>query len=435
MESVLKGVALTVDLSPEREVPMGCGQGGPGPWRVNDRIEANFLALQVGMESPVVLVSFDLLYVGPDLERAVLRGLRGLARDRVFIAATHTHAAPMTDITKPELGEVDFEYMQGISQRVATACSGLLDGLGTSGAVVLEASKGRLRHSINRRRWRVFPGESVRRVDMKPDYWGPTDEDVVVLQVVSADGAPLAFVWNYACHPVAYPVPGEMSAHFPGVIRAGLREKAHSDVPVLFFQGFSGNTRPRFLAELRRFPYRLKRLSWLRQPASLRWVEPTEELYGSWTRSLRSEVTQLFGKGKAVPVDRIDTQRVTKPLSAFASLDESKTEVDRVDTVSFQSLRLGRAVCLVGVSAEPVAEYGALVRRMAGDRFTLPVGCLDTPFGYAATRKIQAEGGYEAERFRESFGLASVSENLEERMLEGFAGVLELGARQPHSRL
>ena len=54
-------------------------------------------------------------------------------------------------------------------------------------------------------------------------------------------------LWNFACHPVMYHSPMNVSAHFPGDVRKELREIL-SDIPVVFLQGFSGDIRPNNVA-------------------------------------------------------------------------------------------------------------------------------------------------------------------------------------------
>lgn len=410
----MKAVALTVDISPTHHLALGAHPATKARFSIADPVEVNILLLFPEGTLPVALVSFDLLYVGPDLEATIVAALPDFPRENIVIAATHTHFAPMTDRTKPGLGNVDDFYLQELQEKVSRA----LREASTAepkASVNLRAATGRACHSINRRLHKRFFFARKPRVNqyvMAPNREGATDETLTLLSVDDANGDSLAFVWNYACHPVSHPRENSVSAHFPGVARVALREKAGRDVPVLFFQGFSGNTRPSATVETHTIAERAHRL--LSGPVFGRF---TIDSYRKWTRSLSDAVVNLAESLEGVGATDIGGTRVEMPGAAFASPWPLP--------VSVQAIKFGRELTLLGISAEVVAEYADSARLLAGSQHCMLIGCLDTPFGYAPTAQMQREGGYEAEGYLSSFGLESLRYDLEATLSKAIEAALD----------
>src|SRR5690606_5760642 len=103
-------------------------------------------------------------------------------------------------------------------------------------------------YSVNRRlRKKVVVSRRPRFNDVvnAPNPRGPTDEKVTTLVLVGEDGYPVALLWNYACHPVGGLVRNAVDGHFPTAVREQVRaEFDQPTLPILFFQGFSGDVRP-----------------------------------------------------------------------------------------------------------------------------------------------------------------------------------------------
>ena len=74
--------------------------------------------------------------------------------------------------------------------------------------------------------------------------------------------------------------------------------------------------------------------------------------------------------------------------------------------VSFHCLDFGQRVKFVGISAEPVVEYSALIKSLSPASITIPVGYIDDVFGYLPTKDMIKPGGYEAAGFLKEFSLS-----------------------------
>jgi hypothetical protein len=410
----VKACAVTIDITPATRVPLGASDREALPWAgAAERLEANLLALWGEQGEPVLLVTLDLLYPGRIVRSAIERAA-GLQADRVFVGASHTHGAPMTDDTKPALGRTDAAYLEFLTDALTTAVRALLSGRDAVD-VVLEAGHSLASHSINRRlRKRIVLGRHIRldAVVNAPNPDGVTDETITTFRLLDLSGVPTAAAWNYACHPVAYPRANVVAAHFPHRVREALRSaQEKADLPILYFQGFSGNTRPSASGKIHSFRRRLRRI--LTGPL---FDDMTPEAYSEWSSTLSAAVLQGVTSARRIESNTLSSKRLQLPGDDFAhGLREQ---------VSFQRVSIDEQLVLVGVSAEVVAEYADRVREQSTARYTLCVGCIDHVFGYLPTAKIMCEGGYEGGEYSTAFGLNGPNANAESHFYQALDAVL-----------
>lgn len=411
--------ATTFVITPQRALDQGSGLPAA---RVRpsahaaEPLEVNMLALWARDDSePALIITLDLLYPGRAIRAAVEDATAPLPGDRVFIAASHTHQAPMTADGKPLLGRPDAEYVTWLQSELRTRIPELLSPENRRRATV-DVAETVAAHSVNRRRQvRFYPGRRLERnvVAIAPDPAGVTDEQVIVLTLRDEQGAPLAHVWNYACHPVAHPRPETYSAHFPHRVRERFRAAGGAtETPVLFLQGFSGNTRPNASIGFAGLRGLVRRVSSGPQFRSM-----TARRYDDWASSLASAVVDAPLRRTRAEIDSIETRRVERPGTDFATALEQP--------VSFHSVRLSDVVTIAGVSGEAVAEYSAGVSALSPTALTMRVGCIDDTFGYIPTTTMIAEGGYESRGFCRYFGVESVNPDVEVHTLAGFRAVLQ----------
>jgi hypothetical protein len=252
---------------------------------------------------------------------------------------------------------------------------------------------------------------------MAPYPNGSRDERVTVLSCRPRRGGdPVLVLWNYACHPVAFPERAGVASHFPHAARRRVRDRHGSAAtPVLFLQGFSGDTRPSPTATTRGFTNRLKRL--VRGPGfrDMTWPE-----YSAWSESLAEVLDRAMALASPRASSRLDSQRVSFDTHEFV-VPEVASQVP--SEVTFQSVHLAEGVVLIGVSAEVVSDYALRLRARLPHLDLLLGGCLDDPFGYAPTTPMLAEGGYEPRDHCKFFGLAGLRPDIEAAMWRGFDAV------------
>lgn len=406
---MIRTVAISVDITPERPTTLGCAPDLHTPHTsVRERLEAGLIAIYPSdpLGAPILLVGVDLLYPGPELRPRLEEALLGvLPRERLWLSATHTHRAPLTDRHKPGLGEASDDYIQFLSDRLVRAARLVLETPATWAQ--MEVHSGSMRQGINRRRtsrWLDRELTSRIRTRLAPNPKGPTDDTVVLAVLKDSQGRPSAIIWNYACHPVGDPEQLAVAGHFPAVVREGLRTHYRlPHLPVVFLQGFSGDIRPVTTTRPHTVRQRANRLLFGPQ-----FFDMTMKSYRSWTHSLTQNIIQLT-QTEPARSDAIDivAARSTVPTSEF--VDGSRPSAD----TTFHALRLGDLLTIAGVSAEVVCEYAEWTRSLARTRNVMCVGCMDDTFGYVPTEAMLLEGGYEAGGYCTAFGLESVRPGIE----------------------
>lgn len=181
------GAAVSIAPRPD-DLRAGVYLGGFGSYRqrrataVHDAPACRALALSDGATA-FVLASLDLVGASGPLFatiRADAARLTGLSPAAILIACTHSHASPDT---QGLWGGVPAAYETHVAHRAASAIWQAHRALAPANAAATTTTlAGGVR---NRRGW---PG---------------TDETLTSLRFTTPDGAPLATLINYACHPTA----------------------------------------------------------------------------------------------------------------------------------------------------------------------------------------------------------------------------------------
>lgn len=413
LSPLVTAVATTVDVTPHWPVSLGCAPKRDTPFvAVREPLECNVLVLAgEPTTTPTVILSIDALYAGRRLVSSVQEAC-GLPRTSdVLCFATHTHRAPMLDPSKPLLGKPDEQHVTRVVSAVAEAARNLIHESGSAPPVRVKSASGVAKHSINRR----LPHEGQIRLAPYPD--GPTDETVQVVVFEKAPRKPIAALWSYACHPVGDPEIAAVAAHFPHVVRTMIRDHLRiPDLPVLFVQGFSGDTRPSVTAYPRSIRDRARRI--LNGP---RFFDMSSRTYTSWASSLGDVVMSVLdgvAETNGVPGPR--TRHAEVPLARIAQADRPL-----LGSLELKMCELAPGLQLVGVSAEMVCEYGHWLRACYPERDLILGGCMSDPFGYVPTNAMLGEGGYEAAGYLKSFGLTGINPDIEDVVKSAFANVLE----------
>lgn len=406
-------VGGSIDITPENPTVLGGNKFQDVVSEIRDSLECNALIICQGSRK-VLLLTFDLLYIGEEIRQRVLTQLEATYRpEDILLAASHTHSAPAVDTQKPQLGAADLSYIESTSHKVV----GLVNDLEKRSPTPcdIEVRIGLANHSVNRRlkrfRLQQVAGKKLRiaRFGLGPNPNGPRDENITLV-TFSHQGQPLAYLWNYACHPTSAPLPPSVSAHFPGAVRANLRQDESSTpaVPVLFLQGFSGDIRPPSVRKIRNSRDFARRIV---LGPNFGPFEMSE--YQRWSSSLANVVRNIKNKPPFFLDGQIRSTKIDKPRSQIVTGSVSESPL------TFQAIQIGQ-LTIAGISAEVVCEFAPLVREMFVSKFVLPTGCIDNVVGYVSTKQMYSEKGYEVTGFCPEFGVDAVRPEMEQAVLSGF---------------
>jgi len=196
-------------------------------------------------DRPLVLVSMDYCWfpsyhVLQSLRHPVLERL-GIEDHRFLLVLTHSHAVPHIDAeleSKP-----GGEHVAAYRAKVTRALNAAIDqALLSAQPAILSWGKG----SASLVRTRDFHDAESGRILCGPNPDGVPDSTLMVGRVTAeADGAVLATLVNYACHPVSLGGGNRsVSPDYVGALRE-LMEGHTRGAPCLFLHGPSGNQTPR----------------------------------------------------------------------------------------------------------------------------------------------------------------------------------------------
>lgn len=186
------GVAQ-VDITPDYQIRLsGFGFRRTESEGVRLPIWAKALAISDVANDPVVLITVDNLGIPVSMRNEVARRLAektGLKTDRLSIAASHTHTAPMLHNVAPTLfsGPIPEEHQQRID-RYTTELTDKLEQVATAALKDRQPAQlfwgiGQVAFAMNRR-----------------TKGGPVDHDLPLLVVKNPQGQVRAIYVNYACH-------------------------------------------------------------------------------------------------------------------------------------------------------------------------------------------------------------------------------------------
>lgn len=370
-------------------------------------LHAKALSLDDGASGRLVLVTLDLIGITAELRAHVeLEGAVrfGLRPHEILLNASHTHSGPLVDPARMLIEQV---FRRSARPEDVAATEAFAAGLrvtvveliGASLAAMaparLEFAQARAGFAMNRRR--PEPGGGISN---NPHPAGPVDHDVPVLRVAGPEGKTRALVFGYACHNTT--LSGKLlSGDYAGHAQRDL-EEAYPGATALFITGAGGDQNP--------YPRRSV-------PG-----QTSEQLARQHGRALANAVhTALAARPRAVagplraalgPALLAYDPLPPAALAAYSPATHTPEVVARAKALTATQargeippplpcavhvVRLGSDLTLVAIAGEVVVDYALrLKRELAGPAAVWIAGYSNEVFGYLPSRRVLAEGGYEA---------------------------------------
>lgn len=238
----LKAGVARVDITPPLGLTMyGFDSRKGGATGVRDPLMARVVVLEVDQKG-LALVVLDL---GEPPAPAWIARLRENAAktsgvSTVLVTATHTHSGPSIRDEYPPREAPDWEsaVLAKVGHAIEEAHQHAVEArIGTGHGSVL----------VGHNRLRLESDGTItwfeRNNTLVPT--SPVDPTVSVLRLDAADGAPIAILVNYACHPVVFGADNlQYSADYPGVMTEVVEREFGGQGLAMFLQGGDGDINP-----------------------------------------------------------------------------------------------------------------------------------------------------------------------------------------------
>jgi hypothetical protein len=359
---------------------------------------AKALALQDPNGSRFVLLTVDLVGVPRQLTDSVSEAIRkatSLPRDRLLVAASHTHCGPVIRDNLADMYNMPAEqaakigpYTDFVARQMAEAAIAAIADLKPAR---LDVAEGTARFAVNRRK--VTPSGVVN--DANPS--GPVDHAVPVLRVNAPDGALRAVVCGYACHNTTMQF-YQWSGDYAGVAMARLEEK-HPGAVALFWDGCGGDANPLPRSKLE-----------LLQKYGRELADAVESTLASRMTPVRGDlavryatVALPFGKlpgPEQLAADALGKDHALRKRAEH--LRQTLVEKGKLPAsypyYPIQVVRLGDQVTWVALGGEAVVDYSLrLKKELAGSRSVWVTAYANDVMAYIPSERVLKEGGYEAD--------------------------------------
>ncbi len=263
----MRAGAAIADITPKQWPVPAIGNFDYRPTtQAHDPLSARALVLNDG-NTELAIVVVDSCYLRrPTIDDAKQRASAktGIPVDKILVSATHTHSAPPSS---PDIPPVRWEIPDDVKANNEAYSELLKDGIAQAiadaQAKLQPARLGRASASVpeelNNRRWFMKEGTippdpfggTTDQVKMNPPRnspdlikpAGPTDPEVSMITVETADGKPLAALAAYSLHYVGGVERSDLSADYFAVFANKLKEElgAGDDFVAMMANGTSGD--------------------------------------------------------------------------------------------------------------------------------------------------------------------------------------------------
>ena len=395
---------------------MGYANRDGGALSVHDPLFARALVVESGSAQLAICV-LDLCAVGEDVvaaARELIAARTAIAPENVLVAATHTHSGPFDDDRSC--------WPDGLEARIAEA---------------VEQAIARLRPARVGAGWGLLPGHAVNRRRLED----PVDPAVFVLRADDLDGAPLAVLYGFGCHPVVLgPDNRDVSADWPASAADVIESHLGADVVALFAQGACADVNP--LTE----GVRERLASGATVRAQVEGIgyygsagdgqpefDVGDRIGGTFAEAQRlgtavaEEVLRVHGGIATGEVAGLWTRRLAIARPGAGSTPTGPLGFHGVpraapgDPIEVMLLGIdGPGVVLVGQPGEVFAQTGVGLRRdlrAAGVRHPFVVGFANGWRAYLTPREAYDDGGYEVDWARAVGHAPSLQEDIRSAVL------------------
>lgn len=410
---VFRAGAYAVDITPE-EFPVVVNGGFQPRYaeEAHDRLHARCLVLDDG-QAQLAIVVVDSCVIGRELTDQIKQQIgeaTGIATERIFMSATHTHSAPAVigALNTPP----DEKYVKFLPGRIV---EGVRHAQKNLAPARIGWGVGQLPELAQSRRWITRPdkmktdpfGEDTVRATMHPGYrnpdWeepsGPMDPAVSVLAVQSKEGKPIALLAAYSIHYVGSPA---LSADYFGVFANRIAEligPGDSERPTvgILANGTSGDAYIRDYTSAT--PQKFDKVQVANAVADVAHKVYQSIEFHDWVpvvsaeRTLELEVRQPKVEWARRELENVAPDQIKTGSQVYAREQFLLAEMPPTREMKLQAVRIGE-MGLVGIPCEVFAITGLKIRRLSPLEPTFTISLANGWDGYLPPPEQHALGGY-----------------------------------------
>jgi hypothetical protein len=392
-----------IDITPENPCRLTGMTENERHQGIHSRLEMNAMVFQQ-TDKHIFIFSIDTLFVNKTLKDFIREKINlcfGFTSEiDIIIIASHTHFSPSLEEKRIELGIQDIDYLSYLKNKITTLIELLFSA--ELYEIQLASSAGETKHITSSRRRKVRALRDYFRpfISMEPNLKGYKNEKWKLLKIYKAtsDQTILGVIWNLPCHPTNFYDSKQISAEFPGKIRASIRTNQNSkNLSVVYLPGFAGDVRA--YPPKRFSPNKLLRdVFQLSYPVRF-YRFTNEKEYDDWIKSLVKSFWVIWNHEQKVNLENssLNSRLVLKNIGVLG------IAVDGIENIIFRKVSFGNEIGFYTMSAETVSAYSRMLDRIANENFVMFTGYTDEVFGYLPTQEQILEGGYESKDFFKPF--------------------------------
>jgi len=245
--------AATSNVSPWLGLSINGGMQDGKAAQIHDELHARCLVLDDGQTQLVIVVVDSCMIPREifDAARQTIQKQTGIHADHILMSATHTHSAPAA--ASVFQSDPDEAYQKFLMVRIADGVRRAVNNLTPAR---IGWGFGKVPDQVFNRRWKMKPGTvpknpfgGIDEVQMNPGVGnpnllepaGPTDPELAIVSVQSADGRPLALLANYSLHYCGGVGGGHISADYFGMFADRIQQLLGADRQDPPFVGMMSN--------------------------------------------------------------------------------------------------------------------------------------------------------------------------------------------------
>jgi hypothetical protein len=425
----IKAGAFAMDVTPRKfPISVNGGMADRQATRANDPLHARCLVLDDGSRKLALVVVDSCMLPTPlvDAAKRIVKGKIGIGPESIVISATHTHSAPT--VAGVFQSDPDEDYTRYLAEKIA---EGILTAHERRTAAQVGWGVGSDSTQLFNRRWKMKAGalplfdpfdKGTDKVKMNPGYQnpgldvqaGPTDPEITILSVQSADGRPLALFANYGLHYVGgYP---ELSADYFGAYANQITRLLGADknFVAMMSNGTSGdvnNVNFAGPAPGKRMPgEQIEVVARSVAQATLKAVKAIKHRGDVKLASAQRDIELAVRKPSDAEIvrakDVLAKAKDPKNLKGLTEVYARETVLlnkfpDRV-TLHLQAHRIGE-LGIATIPCEVFTEIGLDIKARSPLKPTCTISLANGYNGYLPTPGQHALGGYETWRARSSY--------------------------------